>query len=504
MIAKIGNQLAFIPADGTAQKGLVPGPGQAAMNEIETFFGPIETTADAMCVFELCRQGRLGRVRRRLHDRERRLIRNGSVFVFDEQESGIRRWTDGRLWSPSRILGNFLVYRELERKPPGGDRPAAARPLKPPLYPGLGAAGCPSAEHLPDAAPGYASVLSLAVTGHHDLALAPTSAAWLAQPIMPTTGAASPDMEGPAGIDPNKVLEFDALVAPGRPSGGPSSGSFSEGSANSLIGPNAARLLKSKKLQAVGSPTKYIFKPGGLIKKTISARVDGRMQHLVCYFDEPSFLLSHAGNRPRAPPTPLLTELRKTRIPADLVLQQNFRKQPTTEAGIPLVDRSRLKRRHSMHLIGFEPEQIPIYPRFDPQLSALDLASEFAHLAASVPPPPPPLPSTILPAPPSLANSELLRGLQLLPDLPLDDVSLPMGGESIEDFIPLYKSSAGGTPEELMEECLRLVIDQVPAQPLALGLCPQSRDPPLSIAGPSDADDGNTPDGSGNSFDPLL
>ena len=89
------------------------------MNEIETFHGPIENTGDALRVFELCRQGRLGRVRRRLHEKERRLIRSGSVFVFDEGESGIRRWTDGRLWSPSRILGNFLIYRELERRPAG-------------------------------------------------------------------------------------------------------------------------------------------------------------------------------------------------------------------------------------------------------------------------------------------------------------------------------------------------------------------------------------------------
>lgn len=86
------------------------------MNGIETYYGGIESTADALRVFELCRQGRLGRVRRRLHDAERRQIRSGSVFVFDEAESGIRRWTDGRVWSPSRILGNFLVYRELERK----------------------------------------------------------------------------------------------------------------------------------------------------------------------------------------------------------------------------------------------------------------------------------------------------------------------------------------------------------------------------------------------------
>lgn len=28
-------------------------------------------------------------------------------------ESKIKRWTDGRLWSPSRILDEFLLYREV-------------------------------------------------------------------------------------------------------------------------------------------------------------------------------------------------------------------------------------------------------------------------------------------------------------------------------------------------------------------------------------------------------
>jgi hypothetical protein len=36
-----------------------------------------------------------------------------SSYVFDETESGIKRWTDGRLWSPSRIIKDFLVYHEL-------------------------------------------------------------------------------------------------------------------------------------------------------------------------------------------------------------------------------------------------------------------------------------------------------------------------------------------------------------------------------------------------------
>ncbi|KAG0164299.1 hypothetical protein DFQ28_010538 [Apophysomyces sp. BC1034] len=82
----------------------------------ETFHGYIETTQDVLLVFEGCRRGLLPRICRRLQERERKLIRSGSVFVFDERESGIKRWTDGRVWSPSRILGNFLIYRELDKR----------------------------------------------------------------------------------------------------------------------------------------------------------------------------------------------------------------------------------------------------------------------------------------------------------------------------------------------------------------------------------------------------
>ena len=37
------------------------------------------------------------------------MITSGSVFVFDENESGMKRWMDGFLLSPSGVLGNFLV-----------------------------------------------------------------------------------------------------------------------------------------------------------------------------------------------------------------------------------------------------------------------------------------------------------------------------------------------------------------------------------------------------------
>jgi hypothetical protein len=87
--------------------------------------GWIETTGDALLILEAARRGLIPRVTRRLVDAERKMITSGSVFVFDEDESGIKRWTDGFFWSPSRILGNFLLYRETDKKGAGnrGVRP---------------------------------------------------------------------------------------------------------------------------------------------------------------------------------------------------------------------------------------------------------------------------------------------------------------------------------------------------------------------------------------------
>ncbi|KAF8962849.1 Gti1/Pac2 family-domain-containing protein, partial [Flammula alnicola] len=81
--------------------------------------GWIETTGDALLILEAARRGLIPRVTRRLVDAERRMITSGSVFVFDEDESGIKRWTDGFFWSPSRILGNFLLYRETDKRGAG-------------------------------------------------------------------------------------------------------------------------------------------------------------------------------------------------------------------------------------------------------------------------------------------------------------------------------------------------------------------------------------------------
>jgi|SRR5882762_7570540 uncharacterized SAM-binding protein YcdF (DUF218 family) len=74
------------------------------------FVGIVENTIHALRLVQAARQGMIPRIIRRLNDSERReMITSGAVFVFSVEESGIKRWTDSMVWSPSRIVGNFLV-----------------------------------------------------------------------------------------------------------------------------------------------------------------------------------------------------------------------------------------------------------------------------------------------------------------------------------------------------------------------------------------------------------
>ncbi|KAL9937739.1 hypothetical protein V8E36_003284 [Tilletia maclaganii] len=102
-----------------------------------SYIGHIKTSVDAILLLSACDHTislgkaqpgskpevgddglpRPRRVTRRLLDGERAsLIHSGSIFVWDEKEAGMRRWTDGRCWSASRVSGCFLTYRELEGK----------------------------------------------------------------------------------------------------------------------------------------------------------------------------------------------------------------------------------------------------------------------------------------------------------------------------------------------------------------------------------------------------
>src|SRR5215471_4738094 len=98
-----------------------------------TYTGYVASTQDALILFEACLTGILQDVPRRLEPLERsQLVRSGSVFTYKDT-SGIKRWTDGVAWSPSRQLGNFFIYRELDQtgKPKSAIKKGNRRPRQP-------------------------------------------------------------------------------------------------------------------------------------------------------------------------------------------------------------------------------------------------------------------------------------------------------------------------------------------------------------------------------------
>lgn len=299
------------------------------MNEIETFYGLVENTLDALRIFQMCRDGRLNRVRRRLHERERRLIRSGSVFVFDEEESGIKRWTDGRLWSPSRILGNFLIYRELEKK----GHVSQSKSIKRSHSQLLDQHSC---HKVPRILPKAAESLDML---------------W----GMPRT--AEQQAEEPEDDDDNftgNVINPQELLSTANKRKVPiTPPDYSCNDSTDPTSGESLRVLKSKKLSN-NHKGRYVFKSNGLIKKTISIQLEGHTHHLVAYYSLEDFCRGHLQlnealegieedhvteltneNSPSnttntslpLPFDPQLMEiLRQVPIPIDLMLQQNFRK----------------------------------------------------------------------------------------------------------------------------------------------------------------------------------
>jgi len=66
----------------------------------------VRDARDAHTVFEAVRQGLLQPVTRRLNEVERSMyITSGAIFVWEESDDdlGLKRWTDGRVWSQSRM-----------------------------------------------------------------------------------------------------------------------------------------------------------------------------------------------------------------------------------------------------------------------------------------------------------------------------------------------------------------------------------------------------------------
>ncbi|KAB8213283.1 Gti1/Pac2 family-domain-containing protein [Aspergillus novoparasiticus] len=104
-----------------ADRSILPG-------QMETYYGNILSTKDAVILFEACRTGYLPSVQRRLSEKEQSQIRPGSVFVWTKQVAGMQRWTDSRSWSASRASGRLFTYYEIKR-----DRVGPSCSLYPPV-----------------------------------------------------------------------------------------------------------------------------------------------------------------------------------------------------------------------------------------------------------------------------------------------------------------------------------------------------------------------------------
>lgn len=82
------------------------------MTPNQTYFGVILTLQDALLILDGVRCHKLPPVKERLRVSERNKIRSGSIFAWNESQSNIKRWTDGKNWLASKIQGPFLIYLE--------------------------------------------------------------------------------------------------------------------------------------------------------------------------------------------------------------------------------------------------------------------------------------------------------------------------------------------------------------------------------------------------------
>lgn len=182
-----------------------------------TYRGFVANIWDALILFEACLQGILRPVPWRPY-KSGPPTESGDIFIYDEKASGIKRWTDAKKWSPSRVLDRFLIYREVEEPVGSGGRKRVAKRKR--------------TETTDEPSP----------KGHSDL----NGITWEeAFPIAPT---ANEDGSITPGLLSSKRQHIDERA---------------------LIG----SLVDS-----------YDFRPGGLVKKTISISLAETTYHMVSYY----------------------------------------------------------------------------------------------------------------------------------------------------------------------------------------------------------------------------
>lgn len=293
-----------------------------------TYTGYVSSTEDALILFQATINGKLPAVSRRPQDRERtNLVQSGAVFVFNEHNSGIKRWTDGIAWSPSRILGNFLVYRQLEKPSTPGEKKKPNR---------------------------FTSSTSSASSPNGGSPHRNSSKR--ASPYSPS----APDrfnstVTGAAGFGDEKNNKFPISTL-GCVNGSllpiqitlPDQVHQQRGNTIYTITDNGNELHAERAL--VGSLVdSYSFKKNGLIKKTMSITVKGQLHHLVSYYN-PEDVISGIFDTPSNN-----VYLKDIEISNEITQNQNFRFPLESGNDVPrnninkTVPQRQLQNLHQMH-----------------------------------------------------------------------------------------------------------------------------------------------------------
>lgn len=81
---------------------------------MESYTGVLYDKLDAMCLVEAAKNDLVPIIPERFSEEERNTCaKSGAIYIWCENKSNIKRWTDGRKWSASRVSGVFLSYKEM-------------------------------------------------------------------------------------------------------------------------------------------------------------------------------------------------------------------------------------------------------------------------------------------------------------------------------------------------------------------------------------------------------
>nr|AZI94828.1 Itd1 [Ustilago esculenta] len=250
-------------------------------HQVATFQGYVHSTRDALLIFEAVRRGQLPKITRRLRDDERKMIQSGTIFVFDEAESSIKRWTDGMIWSPSRILNNFLVYREVEKKDP---KPATDQPAFATSHSSFAMQGAALNSSHPSQ---HSSVRSVPLTLMPNAMDADAQMTHYKQEhsgyhsVEGVSSSSNPGYSEHDGFFGGHAHHHHSAHAQAHAQAAGLVGLLDEGAASSSAVKREVELDRT----IVGSLTSsYPFVRDGLCKKTISIQVEGSTQHLISYY----------------------------------------------------------------------------------------------------------------------------------------------------------------------------------------------------------------------------